>query len=95
MLWKWQSRQKSDHPLRRSRPDRRYPTRYGRLNLPKVAIRLLPGGRARIGIKVAGRGIASAKDTWRLGSAGLMAEIGERDARRRLRDLHISFERVG
>jgi hypothetical protein len=26
MLWKWQSRQKSDHPLRRSRLDRRYPT---------------------------------------------------------------------
>ena len=26
MPWKWQSRQKSDHPLRRSTPDRRYPT---------------------------------------------------------------------
>jgi hypothetical protein len=35
------------------------------------------------------------KATRRLGSAGLLAEMRERDARRRARDLHQPFERVG
>jgi hypothetical protein len=40
-------------------------------------------------------GITSAKALRRLGSAGLLAEMRERDLRRRARDLHQPFERVG
>jgi hypothetical protein len=40
-------------------------------------------------------GIASTKAIRLLGSAGLLAEMGERDPRRLARDLHHSFERVG